>query len=82
MTAIGSQSMKGYSSNDLQGYLDAAGYPATGAPGRLPWPPATPLAPRSAAAPVAAATDGDEPAPAASAPAPLLPPPSKNGIQF
>jgi len=77
---IGSQSMKGYSSNDLQSYLDAAGYPAQAHLVGYNWAPASPLAPRNANAPVAAATDPNQPAPAASAPTPL--PPSKNGIQF
>jgi glutaredoxin len=76
---IGNQTMNGYSSNDLQAYLDAAGYPAQARLAGYSWPPAVPLAPRSATpvAPVAAAPDA-----APSAPAPLLPPPSKNGIQF
>jgi glutaredoxin len=83
--AIGNQTMKGYTPNDLAGYLDAAGYPAQGHLSGYSWPPAIPLAPRSAAGPAttaAAAGDSDDPAPAASAPAPLLPPPSKSGIQF
>ena len=74
---IGSQTMKGYSSNDLQGYLDAAGYPAQV---RLPgyrWPQAVALAP-----PAADTTAANQPAAAPSAPASLLPPPSKSGIQF
>ena len=77
---IGSQSIKGYSSSDLQSYLDAAGYPAQAHLVGYNWAPASPLAPRNANAPVAAATDPNQPAPAASAPTPL--PPSKNGIQF
>ncbi len=76
---IGSQSTKGYSSSDLQSYLDAAGYPAQAHLVGYNWAPASPLAPRNANAPVAAP---DQPAPAASAPTPLPPPPSKNGIQF
>jgi glutaredoxin len=78
---IGNQSTKGYSSSDLQSYLDAAGYPAQAHLVGYNWAPASPLAPRSATAPVAAP---DQPAPAASAPTPtpLPPPPSKNGIQF
>jgi glutaredoxin len=81
---IGSQTVKGYSSSDLSGYLDAAGYPAQGHLAGYTWPAAMPLAPRSAtAAPTATASaDADDAAPAASAPAPLLPPPSKAGIQF
>jgi glutaredoxin len=75
---IGSQTMKGYSSNDLSGYLDAAGYPAQAHLVGYTWPAAMPLTPRS---PTVAANP-DSPAPAASAAAPLLPPPSKNGIQF
>ena len=79
---IGSQSMKGYSSSDLQSYLDAAGYPAQAHLIGYNWAPASPLAPRNANAPAAAANDPDQPAPAVSAPTPLPPPPSKNGIQF
>ena len=75
--AIGSQTMKGYSASDLQGYLDAAGYPAQARLTGYRWPQAVALAPpvaeTTAAAPIAAAP---------SAPAPLLPPPSKSGIQF
>ena len=72
---IGSQSMKGYSSVDLAGYLDAAGYPAQARLTGYAWPPAQPLAPR-------APTVAVQPDQAPSAPAPLLPPPSKDGIQF
>ena len=83
--AIGGQTVKGYSSSDLSGYLDAAGYPAQGHLSGYSWPAAVPLAPRSAT-PATAATasaDADDAPPAAPAPAPpLLPPPSKNGIQF
>ena len=80
--AIGSQTVKGYSANDLSGYLDAAGYPAQGRLTGYSWPAATPLAPRGATS--AAASDDTAPAAptAPSAPAPLLPAPSKNGIQF
>lgn len=74
---IGSQTMKGYSRNDLQGYLDAAGYPAQARLGGYRWPQAVALAP-PAAAPVTA----NAPAAAPSAPASLLPPPSESGIQF
>jgi glutaredoxin len=76
---IGNQTMNGYSPNDLQAYLDAAGYPAQARLVGYSWPPAAPLAPRSAApaAPVAAAPEA-----APSTPAPLLPPPSRSGIQF
>ena len=75
---IGSQAMKGYSSTDLASYLDAAGYPAQARLTGYSWPPATPLAPRGAAQATAAA----EPKQAPSSPTPLLPPPSKSGIQF
>lgn len=74
--SIGNQTMKGYSSNDLQGYLDAAGYPAQARLTGYRWPQAVALAP-PAATPAPAA---NEPAEAPSAP--LLPPPSKSGIQF
>jgi glutaredoxin len=72
---IGSQSIKGSGSADLAGYLDAAGYPAQARLTGYSWPPAAPLAPRTAAP-----TAATEPTP--SSPAPQLPPPSKSGIQF
>jgi glutaredoxin len=85
VTAIGSQTLQGFSITDLSGYLDAAGYPAQSRLSGYSWPAATPLAPRSAT-PATAATasaDSDDAPPAAPATAPpLLPPPSKNGIQF
>ena len=74
VTTIGTQTVKGSSTNDLQSYIDVAGYPKQAHLNGYNWPAAIPLAPRSAPAPVANA--------APSAPAPLLPPPSKNGIQF
>jgi hypothetical protein len=73
--------MKGYSSNDLASYLDAAGYPAQGHLSGYTWPAATPLAPPSALAPTTAAA-GDTDAASAPAQPPLLPPPAKDGIQF
>jgi glutaredoxin len=77
--SVGGQSMKGYSPNDLAGYLDAAGYPAQARLVGYNWPAAVPLAPPGA--PVAA--DAGDATPAATpTPAPLLPPPSKSGIQF
>ena len=76
---IGSQTMKGYSSNDLQGYLDAAGYPTQAQLPGYRWPQAVALAPPAAAPNTTAA---NQPAAAPSAPASLLPPPSKSGIQF
>jgi glutaredoxin len=75
---IGGQTVRGYSSSDLSGYLDAAGYPAQARLSGYTWPAAMPLAPRSAT-PVTGTVAA---APAASAPAPLLPPPANNGIQF
>jgi glutaredoxin len=81
VVVIGNQTIKGYSSSDLSGYLDAAGYPAQGRLTGYAWPAATPLAPRSAT-PATTAADAGNAAPAASAPAPLLPPPANNGIQF
>ena len=74
--SVGGQSMKGYSSNDLGGYLDAAGYPAQARLAGYNWPAATPLAPP--AAPVAVQPADATPAPTA----PQAPPTSKNGIQF
>ena len=76
---VGGQSMKGYSPNDLSSYLDAAGYPAQARLVGYNWPAAAPLAPQ--AAPVAADAGDATPA-AAPAPATVLPPPSKSGIQF
>ena len=77
--AIGTQTMKGYSSNDLQGYLDAAGYPAQARLTGYRWPQAVALAPPAA---IADTTAANKPPAAPSAPASLLPPPSKSGIQF
>jgi glutaredoxin len=74
---IGSQSLKGYSANNLSGYLDAAGYPAQARLTGYSWPPAAPLAPQSAPSPAARAA-APSPAPAA----PVPPPANKNGIQF
>ncbi len=76
---VGSKSLSGYSPNDLTGYLDAAGYPAQARLGGYSWPRAVPLAPAGAAP---ATADAGAPAQAPSAPASLLPPPSKSGIQF
>ena len=80
---IGPQSLKGYSPNDLTSYLDAAGYPAQGHLTGYAWAPATPLAPGAGLSAGATAAAGN-PNDGASAPAsaPLLPPPSKDGIQF
>jgi glutaredoxin len=75
---IGSQSLKGYSANNLSGYLDAAGYPAQARLIGYNWPPASPLAPLGTPAPATAAATDEAAAP----PAPLLPLPNKNGIQF
>ena len=77
VVVIGNQTLKSYSSNDLSGYLDAAGYPAQARLTGYAWPAAMPLAPRTASADAAPAA-----APTPSAPAPQLPPPPKNGIQF
>ena len=76
---VGSKSLSGYSSTDLSGYLDAAGYPAQARLAGYSWPRAVPLAPPGAAPTTA---DAGAPAQAPSAPASLLPPPSKSGIQF
>jgi glutaredoxin len=77
VTTIGSQTLKGYSPNDLQSYIDAAGYPRQGRLTGYSWPAAMPLAPRSAPTPAPVAATA-----APSAPASLLPPPSESGIQF
>ena len=76
---VGGKSMSGYSPTDLSGYLDAAGYPAQARLTGYSWPAAVPLAPPRAA-PAPANAGG--PAPTASAPTSLLPPPSQSGIQF
>ena len=78
--AIGTQTMRGYSSNDLQGYLDAAGYPAQARLSGYRWPLAVALAPANTA-PLSDTSAANPPA-APSSPASLLPPPSKSGIQF
>ena len=78
VVAIGTQVLKGYSSNDMQGYLDAAGYPAQAHLNGYRWPAAVALtqpAPETS-------TAANQPTEAPSAPASLLPPPSKSGIQF
>ena len=79
--SVGSKNVVGFSASDLAGYLDAAGYPAQTRLSGYSWPAATPLVPASARQ-SANAQDADQPAAPASAPAPLLPPPGKSGIQF
>jgi len=79
--SVGTKNMAGFSAGDLSGYLDAAGYPAQTHLSGYSWPAATPLVPASARQGTSA-QDADEPAAPASAPAPLVPPPSKSGIQF
>jgi glutaredoxin len=78
VVTLGSQTIKGFNSGDLQSYADAAGYPAQARLAGYAWPAAVPLAP----APAAAAAPK---VPAASVPAStpsLIPPPSRSGIQF
>ena len=75
--SIGSQAVKGFSAPSLASYLDAAGYPAQAHLSGYSWPAAQPL---TSPAPVAAKPVAPVAAP--SAPEPLLPPPSKSGIQF
>lgn len=85
VVAIGGQTMKGYSATDLQGYLDAAGYPAQARLNGYHWPLAVALAPVNATPPADAAAANRAAATAAAAAsssAPLLPPASKSGIQF
>jgi glutaredoxin len=77
VVTIGSQTLKGFSTADLQSYTDAAGYPKGASLGNYRWPAAVPLAPVAVAAP---ATSASTPAP--SVPSVSLPPPSKSGIQF
>jgi len=79
VVVIGAQTLKASQPTDLQGYLDAAGYPAQARLIGYRWPQAVALAPPAAETPALA------PAPTAaapSAPASLPPPPSKSGIQF
>jgi glutaredoxin len=78
VVTIGGQSMKGFNAADLQGYLDAAGYPKQARLSGYNWPAATPLAPIKA---VPAPAQVAQPAPAP-APAPIAPPASRTGIQF
>jgi len=81
---VGTNTLRGYSSADLAGYLDAAGYPAQARLTGYNWPPAVPMAP-AAPTPAGSGQVAAAPSPAPStpaAPAPLLPPTSKNGIQF
>jgi Domain of unknown function (DUF4124) len=77
VVVIGAQTLKASQPTDLQGYLDAAGYPAQARLTGYRWPQAVALAPPAAETP-APAPIADAP----SAPASLLPPPSKSGIQF
>jgi glutaredoxin len=79
VVVIGNQTLKTYSSSDLSGYLDAAGYPAQARLAGYAWPAAMPLAPRSAT--TASADAAPAAAPRPSAPATVAPPPN-NGIQF
>ena len=84
VVTIGPQATKGYTASDLQGYLDAAGYPAQARLTGYHWPAAVALAPATPAPSVdaAAANRSAAAAAAASSPTPLLPPASKSGIQF
>jgi glutaredoxin len=78
VVTIGGQTMRGFAAADLQGYLDAAGYPKQARLGGYSWPAAAPLAP-----PTAIAAPAPAPAPAPTpAPAPAAPPASHSGIQF
>lgn len=76
IVTIGGQTINGFSSSDLQSYIDAAGYPAAARLSGYSWPAAVPLVPAAATAPAPVAATGAAPSAAA------MPPPSKNGIQF
>jgi glutaredoxin len=78
VVTIGGQTMKGFNGADLQGYLDAAGYPKQARLSGYAWPAATPLAPMKA---VPAPAQVAQPAPTPS-PEPVAQPASHNGIQF
>ena len=84
VVTIGSQTTKGYTASELQGYIDAAGYPAQARLTGYHWPAAVALAPGNPAPSVdaAAANRSAAAATAPSSPTPLLPPASKSGIQF
>ena len=73
---IGSQVLRGYSSNNWTSYLDAAGYPKTsGLPTNYPAPAPAPLV----VAPKAAVAKAPSPT---TAPTPAAPPPAPGGIRF
>ena len=75
VVTIGGQTVTGFSSRDLQSFIDAAGYPAQAHLVGYSWPAAVPLAPAAAPAPVGT--------PKATTAAPSTPPPqNQNGIQF
>jgi glutaredoxin len=76
VTTVGSQRLVAFNPQELQSYLDAAGYPKQARLVGYNWPAPAPLTPPRSS-PTQASTDAP-PAPAA----PALPPPSKDGIQF
>ncbi len=77
VVTIGSQTIKGFASADLQSYADAAGYPKQSRLSGYSWPAPVPLAP-----PTRVAVPSAVPAPPPSTQKIDLPAPSKNGIQF
>jgi glutaredoxin len=78
LVTIGNQVVSGFSTNDLQSYADAAGYPAQARLVGYSWPAAVPLATNAVPAPAANAA----PATPATPVAPPVTPPTSNGIQF
>lgn len=79
IVTMGTQTLKGFSSSELQSYADAAGYPRQARLSGYTWPAPRPLVPVANATPDAANAAPPTPAPT---PKIDLPPPSKSGIQF
>jgi glutaredoxin len=79
VVTIGGQTLKGFRQSELDGYLDAAGYPKQAKLAGYAWPAPVPLAPPAAATSAHTTPSGVE---LPNGPKIDLPPPSKNGIQF
>jgi len=76
VVTIGGQVIKGFSSADLQSYVDAAGYPKENRLGAFAAPTPVPLAPP------AQVVTAPAPPPAAPPAPPAAPPQPRTGIQF
>lgn len=80
---IGGQQIKGFSSQDWQSYLDAAGYPKESAlPRTYQWPVPTPLVQQSTAATAPATNNGTGAGNRTSTMTPTPPPAPPSGIRF